>query len=81
MLGHGESEKPKRHFNIPDYALALDHACHKALTFRKTRLAYVKACALYFIAHGHRPHMVSPQRPLESLHLHGMAPKTDEGTR
>jgi pimeloyl-ACP methyl ester carboxylesterase len=27
MLGHGESEKPKRHFNIPDYALALDHAC------------------------------------------------------
>ncbi len=27
MLGHGESEKPQRHFNIPDYALALDHAC------------------------------------------------------
>jgi pimeloyl-ACP methyl ester carboxylesterase len=27
MLGHGESEKPGRHFNIPDYALALDHAC------------------------------------------------------
>ena len=27
MLGHGESEKPKRHFNIPDYAQALDHAC------------------------------------------------------
>ena len=27
MLGHGESEKPKRHFSIPDYALALDHAC------------------------------------------------------
>ena len=27
MLGHGESDKPKRHFNIPDYALALDHAC------------------------------------------------------
>jgi transposase len=60
---------------------ALDHACQKALTFRKTRLAYVKACALYFIAHGHRPHMVPPQRPLDSLHLHGMAPQTDEGTR
>ncbi len=27
MLGHGESEKPKRDFNIPDYARALDHAC------------------------------------------------------
>ena len=27
MLGHGESDKPTRHFNIPDYANALDHAC------------------------------------------------------
>ena len=27
MLGHGESAKPTRHFNIPDYAQALDHAC------------------------------------------------------
>ena len=27
MLGHGESDKPQRHFNIPDYARALDHAC------------------------------------------------------
>ena len=27
MLGHGESDKPNRHFNIPDYARALDHAC------------------------------------------------------
>ena len=27
MLGHGESDKPSRHFNIPDYANALDHAC------------------------------------------------------
>lgn len=26
MLGHGESDKPSRHFNIPDYARALDHA-------------------------------------------------------
>ena len=56
---------------------ALDHACQQALTFRKTRLAYVKACALYFIAHGRRPHGVSPQRRLDSVHLHGM---TDEGT-
>ena len=27
MLGHGESDKPARHFNIPDYATALDDAC------------------------------------------------------
>ena len=27
MLGHGDSDKPSRHFNIPDYANALDHAC------------------------------------------------------
>ena len=27
MLGHGESDKPSRHFNIPDYANALDQAC------------------------------------------------------
>ena len=27
MLGHGESDKPSRHFNLPDYALSLDHAC------------------------------------------------------
>jgi pimeloyl-ACP methyl ester carboxylesterase len=26
MLGHGESDKPSRHFNIPDYVHALDHA-------------------------------------------------------
>ena len=27
MLGHGESDKPSRHFNLPDYARSLDHAC------------------------------------------------------
>ncbi len=27
LLGHGESDKPDRHFNIPDYARALDDAC------------------------------------------------------
>ena len=27
MLGHGESDKPPRPFNIPDYARALDQAC------------------------------------------------------
>lgn len=27
MLGHGESENPRRHFNLPDHANALDQAC------------------------------------------------------
>ncbi len=27
MLGHGDSDKPNRHFNMPDYAQALDDAC------------------------------------------------------
>lgn len=27
MLGHGESDKPQRHFNMADYAQALDDAC------------------------------------------------------
>jgi len=27
MLGHGDSDKPTRDFNLPDYAQALDHAC------------------------------------------------------
>ncbi len=27
MLGHGESDKPGRQFNLPDYARSLDHAC------------------------------------------------------
>lgn len=27
MLGHGESDKPTRHFNLPDYARSVDHAC------------------------------------------------------
>ncbi|MFQ5684915.1 MAG: IS21 family transposase [Candidatus Binatia bacterium] len=60
---------------------ALDHACHRALTFRKTRLAYIKDCALFFIAHGHKPHMVSPHRQPESLHLHQMASQNDEEVR
>ena len=27
MLGHGDSDPPGRHFNLPDYARALDEAC------------------------------------------------------
>ena len=40
---------------------ALDHACQRALTFNKTRLVYIKDCALYFLAHGQRPTPPDPQ--------------------
>ena len=41
---------------------ALDHACQRALTFNKTRLAYIKDCALYFVTHGQRPTLAGPDR-------------------
>ena len=49
---------------------ALDHACHRALTFHKTRLAYIKDCALFFVAHGQRPKLVAPRREPDTVHLH-----------
>jgi len=52
---------------------ALDHACQRALTFNKTRLAYIKDCALFFVTHGHRPRLLTPQRQLDTVHLHQQA--------
>jgi transposase len=49
---------------------ALDYACQRALSFKKTRLAYIKDCALYFAAHGQRPTLVSPERKPGTVHLH-----------
>lgn len=49
---------------------ALDHACQQALRFKKTRLAYIKACALFFVTHGHRPQRLTPTRHPEAVHLH-----------
>ncbi len=49
---------------------ALDHACQRALTFNKTRLAYIKDCARYFVAHGHRPTLLTPKRKADTVHLH-----------
>ena len=49
---------------------ALDHACQRALSFNKTRLAYIKDCARYFVAHGHRPTLLPPQRKPDCVHLH-----------
>ncbi len=54
----------------PITAEALDHACQRALTFNKTRLAYIKDCARYFVAHGQRPTLLTPQRKPDSVHLH-----------
>jgi hypothetical protein len=49
---------------------ALDHACQRALSFNKTRLAYIKDCALYFVSHGQRPTLLAPQRKPDTVHLH-----------
>ena len=60
----------------PITAAALDHACQKALCFNKTRVAYIKDCALYFVAHGQRPTLSVPQRKAETVHLYQLAAKT-----
>lgn len=52
---------------------ALDHACQRALSFNKTRLAYIKDCALYFVTHGQRPRLLTPQRQPDTVHLHQQA--------
>ena len=52
---------------------ALDHACQRALSFNKTRLAYIKDCAIYFVAHGQRPTLLTPQRKPDCVHLHQYA--------
>jgi hypothetical protein len=52
---------------------ALDHACQRALCFNKTRLAYIKDCARYFVAHGQRPTLSTPQRKPDCVHLHQYA--------
>jgi transposase len=54
---------------------ALDHACRQALTFNKTRLAYIKHCALYFVTHGRRPISLTPLRQADTVHLHQTALK------
>ena len=52
---------------------ALDHACQRAMVFNKTRLAYIKDCALYFVTHGQRPTLAAPTRQSDTLHLHQYA--------
>ena len=55
---------------------AVNHACQRALTFNKTRLAYIKDCALYFVTHGQRPTLLTPQRQADTVHLHQQALST-----
>ena len=57
----------KRH---PITSEALDHACQRALSFNKTRLSYIKDCALYFVTHGQKPTLLAPQRQSDTVHLH-----------
>lgn len=52
---------------------ALEHACQRAMLFNKTRLSYIKDCALYFVAHGQRPTLLAPQRKPDTVHLHQYA--------
>ena len=49
---------------------ALDHACGRALIFNKTRVAYIKDCALYFVTHGQRPTLITPRREQGAVHLY-----------
>ena len=57
----------KRH---PITVEALNHACQRALLFNKTRLSYIKDCALYFVTHGQRPSPLAPTREQGAVHLH-----------
>lgn len=48
---------------------ALDYACSRGLVFKKTRLAYIRACAVHFQQNGLKPKLAAPIRPLDSIHL------------
>ena len=49
---------------------ALEYAADKALTFKKPRLAYIKACAEHYDANGARLVLVKPKRDGQDLYLH-----------
>lgn len=57
---------------------ALNHACAQALLFNKTRLSYIKDCALHFVSHGQRPALIAPRRQADTLHLHQLAAEKEE---
>ncbi|HKO48060.1 MAG TPA: hypothetical protein VJV79_10070 [Polyangiaceae bacterium] len=49
---------------------ALEYAADKALTFKKPRLNYIKACAEHYDANGARLVLVKPKRDGGDLYLH-----------
>jgi transposase len=57
---------------------ALEHACQRALSFNKTRLAYIKDCALFFVSHGQRPTLLTPHRQADTIHLHQLSAHSEE---
>lgn len=57
---------------------ALNHACAQALLFNKTRLSYIKDCALYLVRHGQRPTLSAPHRQTDTLHLHQLKAHSEE---
>jgi hypothetical protein len=61
----------------PITAEALDHACQKTLCFNKSRVNYIKDCALYFVAHGQRPTLSVPQRKADTVHLYQLAAQAE----
>jgi hypothetical protein len=57
---------------------ALEHACQRALSFNKTRLAYIKDCALFFVSHGQRPTLLAPSRQADTIHLHQLSAHSEK---
>jgi transposase len=49
---------------------SVEYASGQALNFRKPRLAYIRSCAEYFMAHGARPVLVKPSRSPDEVFLH-----------
>lgn len=56
---------------------ALEYAAQKAMSFGKTHLQYVKACALHYQLHGSKPVLAAPLREQSQIHLHNTQPKTN----
>jgi transposase len=58
-------------------AEALEYAASKAMSFGKTHLQYVKACAVHYQLHGSRPVLAAPLREKNQIHLHNLQPKNN----
>lgn len=54
---------------------ALEYASGMALKFGRLRLGYIKSCAEHYQRNGQRPALVTPQRDLSEVFLHGQGGK------